>query len=109
MITKVYSRSSPLHKQLIAQHTPYSIHVGDAENDALALKLSNTGVCMAHGAHLSKLNAKLVINDLIELKSIIITNGYSDMLIEGGKRILKDVAWLAGLLAGILAIGIHSI
>ena len=64
---------------------------------------------MSHGAHLSKLNSKLIINDLIEIKSILVTNGYSDMLIEGGKRILKDVAWLAGLLAGILAIGIHSI
>ena len=36
---------------------------------------------MAHGAHLSKLNARLVINNLIDLKSIIVNNGYADMLV----------------------------
>ncbi len=31
------------------------------------------------------------------------------MLISGGKRILKDVCWLAGLIAGMIFIGLHNI
>lgn len=47
---------------------------------------------MAHGARISKLNARVVIEQLGDLKAILVDNGYADMLVQGGKRILKDVA-----------------
>ena len=34
-------------------------------------------------------------------------NGYKDMLLIGGQKILKDVCFLGGLICGCLLVGVH--
>lgn len=106
-LCRVICRASSRLKKLVAHHTPHLMHVGDAANDAPALGTADVGVCLQHGAEVCRVTAGLIIRSPLDLIDLLSLNGYRDMLLRGGQRLLRDVCWMAGLTAGCLAIAIH--
>lgn len=94
-------------KQKIVKLIPKTLYIGDASNDALALKDSYIGVCLSHGADICKLNSDIIMDEPKYLLDIINQNGYKDMIIIGGQRLLQDICWFGGLVSGFLLTGIH--
>ena len=94
-------------KQKIIKLIPQTLYIGDASNDALALKDAYIGVCLSHGADICKLNADIIMDEPKYVLDIIKQNGYKDMIIIGGQRLLLDIGWFGGLVSGFLLTGIH--
>jgi magnesium-transporting ATPase (P-type) len=103
----VICRASSRLKGIVAHHIPNLMHVGDAANDAEALGTADVGVCLDHGADVCRVTAGIIVRSPIDLIDLLCLNGYRDMLLRGGQRLLRDVCWMAGLTAGCLAIAIH--
>ena len=94
-------------KQQIVKLIPKTLYIGDASNDALALKDSYIGVCLSHGADICKLNSDIIMDEPKYVLDIIKQNGYKDMIIIGGQKLLQDICWFGGLVSGFLLTGIH--
>lgn len=94
-------------KQKIVKLIPKSLYIGDASNDALALKDAYIGVCLTHGADICKLNSDIIMDEPKYILDIMKQNGYKDMIIVGGQRLLLDICWFGGLVSGFLLTGIH--
>lgn len=104
---KILYRIPNYLKQIVISLIPKTIYMGDASNDALALKEAYIGICLSHGANICKLNSDIIIDEPKYILDILKTNGYKDMLVIGGQRLLKDVCWFGGLCIGSLLICIH--
>ena len=104
---KVIYRASSQHKEIVAKLIDGGLYVGDAANDAAAIQHSSVGIALAHGADICRLKADLVLNSPSNLVDLLVENGYRDMLLAGGERLLEDVCWMGGLTAGCLVIGLH--
>ena len=104
---KVIYRASSRHKEKVAKLIERAVYVGDAANDASAIQHSRVGISLAHGAEICRLKADLVITSPLDLVDLLSENGYRDMLLAGGERLLEDVCWMGGLTAGCLVIGLH--
>ena len=85
------------------------MHVGDAANDAAAIHESNVGVCLQHGASSSRAHAALIVSTPQDLIDVMATNGFADMLLIGGQRLLCDVCLVCGVAAGLVAVGLHAL
>ena len=106
-LCRVICRASSSLKGQVAHFTPHVMHVGDAANDAQALATADVGVCLDHGAEVCRVTAGIIVKSPVDLIDLLSQNGYRDMLLSGGQRLLRDVCWMAGLTAGCLAIAIH--
>lgn len=104
---KILYRVPNYLKQKIVKLIPKVLYLGDASNDTLAIKDAYIGICLTHGAELCKLNANIIIKEPKYLLDIMKQNGYKDMIITGGQRLLKDICWFSGLVSGFLLTGIH--
>jgi hypothetical protein len=106
-IPKVIYRASRTVKEQVAKSISNGLYVGDAANDALAIEHSQVGVSLKHGADICRLNADIIMNTPTDLMGLLTKNGYRDMLLAGGERLLEDVCWMGGLTAGCLVVGLH--
>lgn len=106
-LCRVICRASSRLKGLVAHQVSNLMHVGDAANDAEALGTADVGVCLDHGAEVCRVTAGIIVKSPVDLIDLLSLNGYRDMLLGGGQRLLRDVCWMAGLTAGCLAIAIH--
>jgi len=84
------------------------MHIGDAANDGRAIAASDVGVCLRHGAEVSRSRAKLVIQTPQDLVDIMSDNGFADMLVVGSQRLFGDVCALSGYIAGLFILGVHD-
>ncbi len=106
-IPKVIYRASRTVKEQVARSITSGLYMGDAANDALAISHSHVGISLRHGAEVCRLNADLIMKTPPDLIGLVTKNGYRDMLLSGGERLLEDVCWMGGLTAGCLVIGLH--
>jgi len=104
--SKIMFRVPKYLKAIIVENTENNMFIGDASNDALAIKNSIIGVALKHGAKICKLNSSIIINEPSNIYDIFLKNGFVDMTLIGAERLLKDVCWLAGLITGCLFIGL---
>ena len=104
---KIIYRASSKHKESVARQINNAIYVGDAANDAAAIQYSRVGISLSHGAETCRLKADIIITSPPDLVDLLSENGYRDMLLAGGERLLEDVCWMGGLTAGCLVIGLH--
>jgi soluble P-type ATPase len=106
-IFKIIYKASKNIKEQVVLNTNKCLYVGDAKNDELAIQKAYVGVCLSHGAELCRLYSSINIKHPQDLIDILNHNGYKDMLLIGGQKILKDVCFLGGLVCGCLVVGIH--
>jgi hypothetical protein len=106
-IFKIIYKASKNIKEQVVLNTNKCLYVGDAKNDELAIQKAYVGVCLSHGAELCRLYSSINIKQPLDLIDILNYNGYKDMLLIGGQKILKDVCFLGGLICGCLVVGIH--
>lgn len=104
---KVIYRASRQIKDQVTKAIQSGIYMGDAANDALAIKNSQVGIALAHGAEVCRLEAGLILKSPPDLIGLLRSNGYRDTLLIGGERLLEDVCWMGGLTAGCLVVGLH--
>ncbi len=104
---KVIYRASKTIKEQVAKAISRGLYVGDAANDALAIQHSYLGVALRHGADICRLNADLTMISPPDLMGLLEKNGFRDMFLAGGERLLEDVCWMGGLTAGCLVVGLH--
>jgi soluble P-type ATPase len=103
----VICRASRELKSRISEIIERGCYIGDASNDALAIQQSEVGIALRHGAVICRMNADIIMDSPCDLISCLTANGYRDMLLSGGERLLQDVCWLGGLTAGCLVVGLH--
>lgn len=106
-IFKIIYKASKNIKEQVVINTENCLYIGDAKNDELAIQKAYVGACLNHGAEICRLYASINIKQPLDLIDILNNNGYKDMLLIGGQKILKDVCFLGGLICGCLVIGIH--
>merc|ERR1712232_687143 len=73
------------------------MHIGDAANDAPALAAADVGVCMQHGADISKTHSKLVVHTPQDLVDVMSPNGFADMIVVGSQRLFFRYMFLVGI------------
>lgn len=106
-IFKIIYKASKNIKEQVVINTNNCLYIGDAKNDELAIQKAYIGICLSHGAEICRLYASINIKQPLDLIDILNHNGYKDMLLIGGQKILKDVCFLGGLICGCLVVGIH--
>ena len=106
-IYKVIYKANKNTKENIVKCVKNCLYVGDAKNDELAIKHAYIGISLAHGAETCRIYASLCIKQPLDLIDLLTNNGYKDMLLLGGQKLLKDVCFFGGLICGCLLVGIH--
>ena len=63
---------------------------------------------LRHGSEICKIKSDLILTSPVDIEGILCDNGYRDMLLVGGERLLEDICWMGGLTAGFLVIGFYN-
>jgi P-type E1-E2 ATPase len=98
-VSAIIYRTKAADKAVIVRATKGCIMMGDAANDADAIRDADVGICLSHGAQACKLNADFLAKDpgaVAPLRTKV-----HQRVIYGSNMLLDEVCFYCGIVASL--------